>query len=459
MLLPKVEVYEVKTEAITNQFNASGIVKHSNRVEIKSAGDMKINDVLVKQGQQIKAGDPILLVDTEKSSGELKKLELALTQKKNMLTPATLSPEKKAEIELQLKIARNELDLFKMNHELERELNGQRHEATIREYAEKSAEAAQLLNNAIAQLQEFDGSSAALEQQLRLALLQATHQLLISDANSENKTAAQLNYENKLAEYQQYALNYEVEGVINEEQLNLKILQYESMLTPEQLTKAQKAEIQLQIDIAKSDLESFKKMSPPDGNVRSEVSGIIQNVAVKKGDTIASNSSIVSILTEESKPMVEWTTSYGVGSIFDKGDIVEIAANSQDGMAEPQRVPITDKMQNENNEFVFTAEIAELTDGTASITMSTTSKSYSTIVPLSALYTNTEGESCVYIINKGNGFFSAETFVTEESVKVISKNNTHAAIESLTVHSKSPVLMYTNKPISNGSIVSVINGM
>lgn len=471
-LLPRVETVALEIGSIVNSFNTTGKANYADSQEVFAANDMKITEVLVETNKEVKKGDPLFLVDTADSTIELRRLELNLLQKQNQLKPTVITPEKKSELELKLKIAEMELELFKTNQDIKFEQEGQKQQTILLQYREKSLETQEQLDLAIAELNKYNYEAGAdydyaQAQRLRLAVLQASNQLLLlgDDVSFENKTAAQLQYETALREYEQFTRNFETTTAVSEEKLNLTIMEYQNMLNPQQLTQTQKSELQMQIDIAKNELKSFKNKLPVDGKIIAEQDGKVLTVDVKPGQSVTRGQLLVGFIPSVTMPVITWDTSYEAGLDFSVGSSVTATFKVNiDGLSKNQTLAVnitSKKIDDATGLWKFTADFPEseyeINMGRAiGISMTKKSDMYMQVVPLACIQKDENGKDIIRVIRQRSGLFSEEDYVSELEVKIIETNNLSAAIECDGIYSSMRLIKYTTKPIRAGAVVTQV---
>lgn len=375
MLLPEVEVVKPTSEKLKSSITEIGkIVSKDNNV-FTASSNLKIKDVFVAYGDEIKKGDKVFSVDIKDANIQEKKLELAVLQLQNQLQPQDMTNSQKQETEIQLKIAQMEYNLFETNNQIEKKLADKKREASLLKLEEQSKATQAQLQVAIDELNQYrinnsvkDSSQEkklrknideiktklkqeglteenkktleaelkllqqelemvlasypkydpVMEERLKIAVLQASNLVLFTDASKdlEKKNSAQLEYEIALAEYNEFAKQNNIKNEITEEKLKLDILKYENTLNPTPLTDSKKKEINLSINIAKQELQDFRETFPKSGIVVSPYEGKIVDLSIEKGDDVPAGAEIFNIVKAEGTPLVEWQTSLNIANNF-----------------------------------------------------------------------------------------------------------------------------------------------
>lgn len=471
MLLPQVELTKPTSGQITTSITAVGNIDIGAQNDISATSDMKIVNVLVKPEQAVKAGDVLFEVDTSDSQTELKRLELNLVQKQNLLTPQAITPEKRAEIEMRLHIAEMELELFRTNVGLEAEKKQYNQQLDMVRWRQKSLETREQLQVAIAELNQYSFEAGenfdyAQEQRLRLAVLQASNNLLLMDPSQQNgqKNAAQLEYEAALREYEQFTSTHQINTSLSEEKLLLSIVEYQNQLNPAPLTAAQRKEYRMQIDIAQGELNSFKASLPKNGKVLAAEGGLISSVAVRNGEKVIKGKVLAEITPSSTAYSVVWHTSLEAGEKYGIGSNVSVALKRvKDGHFLDETVALTvdTKKLDDNGQWKFTAKVpADMPDVSTAlpveIRMMQSAGPYNVVIPRSCLQMVEDNKYVVYSMRSQTGLFGIEDIVEKHDVKIVYEDSFEVAVESTTLNIATEVIRYASKPISEGTVISKI---
>lgn len=382
MLLPSVEVTLTQMGSLSTWTSFTGKVSYSNEYELFASSDFKVKEVLVKNGSHVIAGDSLLKVDTKGLDVERKRLELKILGIKNKLKSNSLPELSKQEVELQLEIAKQELESFKISNPINRELEEQKLEMAIKQLEGQGDEYALQLQIARDELERYrsegggydkaeevklrktiyalqrklangnsltdaekeqiqkelddaqDSLQALLnayptydpiqEQRLRLELIRAYNNLTQDGLTETDEIQMGIKLEMAQKELNAFRATTGVDSAITEHQLELQILKLQNQLKQEQ-PQVNKAEVMLELEIAQLEMKSFNESFPLDGVIKAKSDGIITEINVKNGDSVTSGQSIVSFASNDSKQCVKWSIPYQTGSEFGSDSVVSLA--------------------------------------------------------------------------------------------------------------------------------------
>ena len=78
--LPTVSAQYASNGMITEKVRGSGIVEANQNYEVTAEGKRKVSKVMVKVGDEVKAGDTLFILDTADNSEEVKELEASIQE-------------------------------------------------------------------------------------------------------------------------------------------------------------------------------------------------------------------------------------------------------------------------------------------------------------------------------------------------------------------------------------------
>ncbi|MFZ2539719.1 MAG: hypothetical protein WAX04_12610 [Oscillospiraceae bacterium] len=479
-LLPEVEVYTIDGGTLSTTANVTGKVGYTNKTELVAEGDWKVKEVFAQNNSAISKGDTLFGVDITNEQLATKRLELGVIKIENQLNPepSAKNEGERAETQAQLNIAQHELSMH------------------TRRTPDENAIQLKKLNLAVAQLKNqqdaFDVSEDN-SSDLRLKVKVARDDLskMIADAKPANELDKQRLLIASLQEdLDYYYLTHAKESAIStqletaqdelahfirnetdisafrQEQLELAVMRLENQLKEQPvLSEQQKSELLAQLSIAKLEIETQKQSYPKDGKVIATGSGTVMGLNAKAGDSIVAGQQLFYILSEKSKPCIEWEMDLQEGDIYAINSEVTVAVDIIKGkysQAEQVAALISKKkFDNKTNKWNFTAEFQEdvkLKETTIpKISLVNASENHRMIVPLSCIIEKQGGKFAVQTLEKKQGLFSEETAIREVKVEVIDKNNLYAAINGDELYWQSKIVQYASKPISEGAVVSVVN--
>lgn len=351
------------------------------------------------------------------------RLDKQIASLSKRLLSASLSEEKRQEIEEELRLAREEQDAL---------------------------------------VSGFEAYDPLQEESLRQALREAEQKL---KANGSERDRSVLELQKEIAQ-EQLALYQERKGdtaALQEKKLQLSILQLKNQLTGNQKSAAEKQELNRQIEIAQKQLELARANWPEGGVVLAPAAGTVTSIAARKGETLQAGKAAVTMTTEVSQPCVTWELSYEAGQKYaDRGAAQVTLPRKGDilGKDETVEVNIAERLlDEETNRYRYTAplplEKAPAAGASVRVRLSVTGESYDHLIPLSCLRQDSYGNDTVLVLKRRQGIFSEEQYLAEIRVEVLDKNSMNAAVKSAEFEYDTKVVRYSSKPVSSGSVVSV----
>ena len=486
-LLPEVKVYVPTDGQLETNISTTGSVGRTNTTTVNAKGNWKIKEVQVSKGDEVVKGDTLFVIDRTEFEMKTKGLELDVMKLQHQLNPEPVAATqfKLEELQVQLDIAKHALSMHirQSPDTNETEIKQLEHDvATLksslsaldglddggRDLRLMIKDAKEELAKLIA---ESASESAISAKRAEIAGLEASLDQYYTVHEQERELARKIEIaEDKLA----FFISNEIDiAALKREELEFAVLQIENQMEVQpRLNAQQKKELQKQIEIATLAIENHKKLYPQDGKMIASESGVIGKLNVEVGNSIIEGQEIAQIISQDSKSCVEWSLSLQEGDIFEVDSEVTIDATVMELVSyndkerevkkqSEQTAIITKKeFDTETNQLNFTAEFEQgvkLVENTSpKITLLQKSEHYPTIVPVSCL----KQEDDVYfveMIEKRQGLFSEESVIKQVKVEVVSKNNLYAAIESVEMIWDAKLVQYASKPITNGTVVSVVS--
>jgi len=413
---------------------------------------------------------------------EEEKLKQDIQDIEKMIKQGTLSTGDEASLKNKLTIAQEHLKLFELQHpiktrvekeqleldilQLQNQLDSSTSEtekAEIRKKLTIAQDSLILYQNGIAYDVRFEEET--LKQNIQDIQKLITQGALTTEDEASLKSKLTIAQEHlKLFEIQ-----YPIKTRVEKEQLELAVTELKNQLSGTDISEGKKKEINLQLEIAKLELESYK--SAASGLVKSDTDGVVAKLLIGNGESVAKGQLIAQIKTPQSKKCLNWSLSYEAGTDFTVGSDVNASFTIETKSSPTSEFSLKEivsevttvserKYDEENNKYIFTAILKEeraVSEGeVANIKLNKSSPVYTTIIPTSCLMAEPDGKYSLLLVESRQGFFSKQNYLKKINVEVLQKNNIKAAIKCDALGLNPRVLKYTSKPAADGDVISVV---
>ena len=208
----------------------------------------------------------------------------------------------------------------------------------------------------------------------------------------------------------------------------------------------------LELSVLKEKLERYKEIREKEGRVYPESGGVITRIAVSPGERIPDGASMV-YADLDSPFWFHTTLSKEQKKYVNQGDTAKLALGKK-----VREVSVDYVAESESNPELFEVTVA-LPKGQGTLGQSgvfsvqTQSEIYSFCIPLSALYTDTNGRNYVYLIREKSGILGKELAAEQVYVRVLDKNDRYAALEEDGIGSERKVIVDADQLLEDGKIV------
>lgn len=208
----------------------------------------------------------------------------------------------------------------------------------------------------------------------------------------------------------------------------------------------------LELSVLKEKLEHYKEIREKEGRVYPESGGVITRIAVSPGERIPDGASMV-YADLDSPFWFHTTLSKEQKKYVNQGDTAKLALGKK-----VREVSVDYVAESESNPELFEVTVA-LPKGQGTLGQSgvfsvqTQSEIYSFCIPLSALYTDTNGRNYVYLIREKSGILGKELAAEQVYVRVLDKNDRYAALEEDGIGSERKVIVDADQLLEDGKIV------
>lgn len=467
--LPKVTVQKPKRAQLTHTASTIGVMEFRDAQEILSAGTWKIEEVFVRSGSSVRPGTALARINTDNYDLQYLQLEHQLSS----IDRALAALQKNTVLQAPFSGVLCEVAAIK---EGERVTRG----TALARLQDRSALVVTLRFDAKAQ--ETLAVGAAVEVELEDNAETVSGEVLYAHADGEEFYLVQILIQNpgaltadmnaaavmvdgeKLTAVEPGALAYRREEILTAPSTGtaaaLTLGEGLAVKEGDVLLLGDKNGIDLVYDrkIVSMQLDMLKKEMPPDGIVRAEIAGKVDQIHIKPGKTYYSADVLLTIIPDGSLPELIWYLPAESAKHFDDKASAGFSYTDR-GDEKGAKVSILLKSwDSDRQQYKYTAvyTVPDITLSGASLPVDVTrrTESFDYTVPLSAVH-GTAAEPVVYIITEYEGLFGKESHAREIAVEVLDKNETTAAVRSQYLDIESRVIVDSSKPFLKDDTVFV----
>ena len=466
--LPKVTVQKPRRAQLTHTASTIGVMEFTDAQEVLSGGTWKVEEVFVKPGSSVRVGDPLARINTDSYDLQLLQLEHQLSS----IDRALAALQKNTVLQAPFSGVLCEVAAIK---EGDRVTRG----AAVARLQDRSALVVTLRFDAKAQ--EALVVDTVLDVEIEDAET-VPGEVLYAHADGEEFYLVQILIPNPgtlTAGMNACAVSLDGEKLMAVEPGALACRREEVLTAPftgtvaalalgeglavkagDVLLLGDKNGIDLLYDrkIVSMQLDMLKKEMPPDGIVRAEIAGKVDQIHIKPGKTYYSADVLLTIIPEGSLPELIWYLPAESAKHFDDKASAGFSYTDR-GDEKGAKVSILLKSwDSDRQQYKYTAvySVPDISLSGASLPVEITRRSemFDYTVPLSAVH-GTAAEPVVYIVQEREGLFGKESHVREIAVEVLDQTDRTAAIRSTYLDIESKVIGDTSKPFFKDDAVFV----
>lgn len=409
--LPMVTTTRTEAKYIEHIVEAEGIVEAGAKLPVTVLSGLRVEELVVHTGDQVKEGDLLFTVDLEdlKQIMDEQELSVAKTQLQidTIVHNKELSQNQKA---LEEARAREDYDALARYQDT---LVGRAAEDVVQ--AEKALEELP---------DESKGNGSEEEERLKRELQAAAY----AEAD------ARWTRDNTMKD-----AGRKVEDVLQEDNADATLAVYRTELAAMQ-----------------DKLAAYREVLDREGKMTAPVAGTVTDVYVQAGGRVPDTASFL-LADEEVACRFRTSLTKEQKSYVNLGDDVKLEL----GGSRKIDVKVDYLQENESMPGTYTA-IVKLPEETGvpglsgKLTCSKTGEKYPACIPLSALHSE-NGRYFVYVVNEREGILGTEYYVEEITISVVDKNDRLAAIEGA-VSDESLILESSTKEVQKGTVVRLADG-
>lgn len=409
--LPMVTTTRTEAKYIEHIVEAEGIVEAGAKLPVTVLSGLRVEELVVHTGDQVKEGDLLFTVDLEdlKQIMDEQELSVAKTQLQidTIVHNKELSQNQKA---LEEARAREDYDALARYQDT---LVGRAAEDVVQ--AEKALEELP---------DESKGNGGEEEERLKRELQAAAY----AEAD------ARWTRDNTMKD-----AGRKVEDVLQEDNADATLAVYRTELAAMQ-----------------DKLAAYREVLDREGKMTAPMAGTVTDVYVQAGGRVPDTASFL-LADEEVACRFRTSLTKEQKSYVNLGDDVKLEL----GGSRKIDVKVDYLQENESMPGTYTA-IVKLPEETGvpglsgKLTCSKTGEKYPACIPLSALHSE-NGRYFVYVVNEREGILGTEYYVEEITINVVDKNDRLAAIEGA-VSDESLILESSTKEVQKGTVVRLADG-
>ncbi len=409
--LPMVTTTRTEAKYIEHIVEAEGIVEAGAKLPVTVLSGLRVEELVVHTGDQVKEGDLLFTVDLEdlKQIMDEQELSVAKTQLQidTIVHNKELSQNQKA---LEEARAREDYDALARYQDT---LVGRAAEDVVQ--AEKALEELP---------DESKGNGSEEEERLKRELQAAAY----AEAD------ARWTRDNTMKD-----AGRKVEDVLQEDNADATLAVYRTELAAMQ-----------------DKLAAYREVLDREGKMTAPMAGTVTDVYVQAGGRVPDTASFL-LADEEVACRFRTSLTKEQKSYVNLGDDVKLEL----GGSRKIDVKVDYLQENESMPGTYTA-IVKLPEETGvpglsgKLTCSKTGEKYPACIPLSALHSE-NGRYFVYVVNEREGILGTEYYVEEITISVVDKNDRLAAIEGA-VSDESLILESSTKEVQKGTVVRLADG-
>lgn len=409
--LPMVTTTRTEAKYIEHIVEAEGIVEAGAKLPVTVLSGLRVEELIVHTGDQVKEGDLLFTVDLEdlKQIMDEQELSVAKTQLQidTIVHNKELSQNQKA---LEEARAREDYDALARYQDT---LVGRAAEDVVQ--AEKALEELP---------DESKGNGSEEEERLKRELQAAAY----AEAD------ARWTRDNTMKD-----AGRKVEDVLQEDNADATLAVYRTELAAMQ-----------------DKLAAYREVLDREGKMTAPMAGTVTDVYVQAGGRVPDTASFL-LADEEVACRFRTSLTKEQKSYVNLGDDVKLEL----GGSRKIDVKVDYLQENESMPGTYTA-IVKLPEETGvpglsgKLTCSKTGEKHPACISLSALHSE-NGRYFVYVVNEREGILGTEYYVEEITISVVDKNDRLAAIEGA-VSDESLILESSTKEVQKGTVVRLADG-
>ncbi|MBD5544852.1 MAG: biotin/lipoyl-binding protein [Lachnospiraceae bacterium] len=481
-MLPRVEVESPGRIYLNHKVEAEGKVVENKKTAVLAETGIRIEAVLVKEGQSVKKDEPLVQLDLsdledliEDKEIEIEKNRIQIeTMEKNEALAANEKAvnQKRANEDYESARQKGDISLGEIQDKLNEAKAEREKLPSQKEYvtaAMKQDEEYQAMLGSLEekkkQLEDLKSKEAASEEEkeekkktmedLRTDI--AESRAALSSYKEKQTAVFQQEWETKKAQLDQNISDYEKESrqasMQKDEDIRSagRVVEDANMETAAdsslELARLEKRELEKQ-------LNTYKKIKEEGGKILAPVEGDIIEIHAVEGDRTG-DSALLHMTDREEGYRFQAEISKGNKKYVQLGDLAEVELGSDQGTLSDIPVETIEESKEQKDTYILsfpvTKEMANLGDtGIMRIIVSGEEKKL--CVPLSAIHSDGQ-QNYVFSASIKKTILGEELKVVRHNVTILDKNETYAAIDQGSISEEDKIIVSSTKQIEKGDTV------
>lgn len=222
------------------------------------------------------------------------------------------------------------------------------------------------------------------------------------------------------------------------------------------LSAASPSEAALDIAYQQARLQELEELYEADGMIYASVSGWLIDVKLKVGERTADGAAMLYCM-DDGERILEMPLTAEQAEHVELLDTVRLTFNTESGVKK-EGTAVISYLEESDGSFIARARLEE--DAVRigqfiTCSISKTSESYETCIPVSALYSNGMGGYIIYVTEEKEGILGTQSYIRKLDVNVLDQNERTAAIEGTGISQETRVVVGADKSFAPGDVVRV----
>lgn len=445
--LPRVSSAKADNRSLFHRVSVSGVLVQDADGGIYVPSGLAVKSVRVQQGDYVKTGDVLFVLEEEFIINAIEELKLQLS-KLNLQEEDLTANNRQNEIDKQTQISRLEkqqrdFEAWKSDMQLARD--------ELYSLADKIDGLVGQLTELKEKLQESENENSNIN-----AESVSGGNAQTNPSRSEEDIKLQALFQEKQKELE------ELSKAKMQTERRIQNLQENTVLDPGYAVEDAKRPLlkdsgieQLQLDkvAIEKRLMEYQNLLDSEGEILAKETGNITGIYVQAG-TLTTTQAAITFASDESPIYFEVLFSPEQMKYLSKGMNITVMFNGQSSL----KKQLTYLIESASGDGNFMGRILmENEDGVVgqmgSVEAIYQTENYACCIPIEAVYLDGRNRNFVYVQEKTEGFFGTELVARKIYVTILDQNEAFAAVEPGILDKDSEVIRYSSKELSDGCIV------
>ena len=427
--LPRVTAKVPERKSISHSVEATGTVRQGQEYGVYVESGLRVGTVAVRNGDSFLQGDALFQIDPDDLKKIIENKELEIEKLKTQLTENSTSAQKEQQ-EQEVKLSRYREDYEQAVKDADLAISRKRQ--LLKEAEETLKEYEQYLTATAGSVSDGDTSLKESRQEKLVQLKQAV------------KEAGQAVEDAVLAKDKEVlAANRNIEDAANGGS------SYSSAAQTNRLDIAYQQNL----------LKELKELLTRDGWVYAEEDGRIISQKLAVGERTPDSACLLYAL-DAGERMVEAVFTKEQSQYISLGDRMKLTTQLKSGSSINEEITV-EYMDTDNEGQTVVQLLLDNPDvqigQSAKISLTKQSETYETCIPADALKQTNTGSYYVYVAEESEGILGTEWRIRKQTVTLMDKNDSYAAIETAAISAESRIVISSTKEITDGTVVRMMD--